>query len=131
MALEVKLNYTSVVNFAMQQNHAPVIQELRLLNNTESPIEDIDVVITFDHVAKGLKAKNRYGYLCGFSIAGDDGKYHWVKGRVEGRNTVRLDVRGISHPRAVRYAWADNPDDANLYNSEDLPSTPFEIDIKP
>lgn len=90
-----------------------------------------DVVITFDHVAKGLKAKNRYCYLCGFSIAGDDGKYHWVKGRVEGRNTVRLDVRGISHPRTVRYAWADNPDDANLYNSEDLPSTPFEIDIKP
>lgn len=90
-----------------------------------------DVIITFDHVAKGLKARSRYGYLCGFSIAGDDGKYHWVKGYVEGMNTIRLDARGISHPRTVRYAWADNPDDANLYNSEDLPSTPFEIDIKP
>jgi sialate O-acetylesterase len=25
----------------------------------------------------------------------------------------------------VRYAWADNPDGANLYNKEGLPASPF------
>ncbi len=28
----------------------------------------------------------------------------------------------------VRYAWADNPDKANLYNSEALPAVPFRTD---
>ena len=29
-----------------------------------------------------------------------------------------------------RYAWADNPVDANLYNSEGLPVTPFQVFVK-
>lgn len=31
----------------------------------------------------------------------------------------------ISNPKYVRYAWADNPDDANLCNNEGLPASPF------
>ena len=85
--------------------------------------------VTFDHVAKGLTAKSRYGYLCGFSVAGTDGRYQWVKARIENEHTVILDGQHIQNPVSVRYAWADNPDDANLYNSEGLPSTPFEIAI--
>jgi sialate O-acetylesterase len=26
----------------------------------------------------------------------------------------------------VRYAWADNPEGANLYNKEGLPASPFQ-----
>jgi len=48
MALEVSLNYSPVVNFAMQQNHAPVIQEIKLLNNGEEAIEDIRLEISFE-----------------------------------------------------------------------------------
>jgi len=33
---------------------------------------------------------------------------------------------GIPHPVAVRYAWANNPEGANLYNREGLPASPFE-----
>jgi sialate O-acetylesterase len=29
----------------------------------------------------------------------------------------------------VRYAWADNPEGANLYNNEGLPASPFEATI--
>jgi len=32
----------------------------------------------------------------------------------------------ILNPTRVRYAWADNPDQANLYNKENLPASPFE-----
>jgi sialate O-acetylesterase len=28
----------------------------------------------------------------------------------------------------VRYAWADAPDGANLYNKEGLPASPFRTD---
>jgi len=34
----------------------------------------------------------------------------------------------VSSPIAVRYAWADNPDTANLYNKEGLPAMPFRTD---
>ena len=34
----------------------------------------------------------------------------------------------INKPVAVRYAWADNPEDANLYNKEDFPAGPFRTD---
>ena len=48
MALEVTLSYTPVVNFAMQQNHAPVIREIKVLNTTETAIRDVDVHIAFE-----------------------------------------------------------------------------------
>jgi len=32
----------------------------------------------------------------------------------------------IKDPVYVRYAWADNPEGANLYNIEGLPASPFE-----
>ena len=31
----------------------------------------------------------------------------------------------VSTPVAVRYAWANNPEGANLYNKERLPASPF------
>lgn len=85
-----------------------------------------NVLVTFGNVAEGLKAKSRYGYVCGFAVAGTDGKYHWVKAELSGVNGVVLYCSGIDKPQSVRYAWADNPNDANLYNSAGLPATPFE-----
>jgi len=31
----------------------------------------------------------------------------------------------VIRPVAVRYAWANNPEGANLYNKEGLPASPF------
>ena len=36
---------------------------------------------------------------------------------------------GIANPVYIRYAWADNPAHANLYNKEGLPASPFEAEI--
>jgi sialate O-acetylesterase len=35
----------------------------------------------------------------------------------------------IKDPVYVRYAWADNPEGANLYNIEGLPASPFEAGL--
>jgi len=85
-------------------------------------------ILSFDHVGSGLIAKgNRYGYLNGFSVAGKDGKFYWAKAFVQG-NEVVVFHESVPEPVAVRYAWADNPDDANLYNKEGLPASSFKTD---
>ncbi len=88
------------------------------------------LVVTFDNVAKGLEIHDRYGYLCSFALAGADGKYYYAKARIEGTDQVVVTCDKVKNPISVRYAWADNPDDANLYNSEGLPATPFEVTIE-
>ncbi|MFN8341252.1 MAG: sialate O-acetylesterase [Cyclobacteriaceae bacterium] len=85
------------------------------------------VVVTFGEVAGGLLARDKYGYVKGFALAGADKKYRWAKGEIR-NNTVILSAADVPDPVAVRYAWADNPDDANLYNGAGLPATPFRTD---
>lgn len=92
-------------------------------------VED-KVVVQFDHVADGLTVKDKYGYLKSFAVAGSDGVYHWVQAKLSGKERVVLSCPDISEPLSVRYAWGDNPDDANLYNSAGLPATPFEMKIE-
>ncbi len=81
-------------------------------------------ILTFDHVGSGLAAKDWYGYLKGFTIAGADGTFRWARAFIKD-NQVYVYNDLIKDPVAVRYGWADNPDDANLYNKEGLPAVPF------
>lgn len=90
-------------------------------------IEGDRIKIFFDHPANGLRAKD--GDLKGFSIAGTDGIYKWAKAQIEG-NAVVVHNPEIKNPKNVRYAWADNPEDANLYNSAGLPASPFRTDVR-
>ena len=46
-------------------------------------------------------------------------------------NTVVVSSEAVENPAAVRYGWADNPDDLNLYNVEGLPANPFRTDSRP
>jgi sialate O-acetylesterase len=34
----------------------------------------------------------------------------------------------VSNPVAVHFAWADNPEDANLFNKDGFPAVPFRTD---
>jgi len=82
----------------------------------------------FNNQGSGLIAKgDRYGYLRGFAIAGADRKFVWAKAVIEGNDVVVWSEK-VPIPVAVRYAWADNPDDANLFNVEGLPACPFRTD---
>jgi sialate O-acetylesterase len=74
--------------------------------------------------------KDRYGYLKGFTIAAADKKFVWAKASIEG-NDVIVSCKSVKNPVAVRYGWADNPDDVNLYNREGFPASPFRTDDWP
>ncbi|HUV13458.1 MAG TPA: 9-O-acetylesterase, partial [Acidobacteriota bacterium] len=71
------------------------------------------------------------GPVKGFALAGSDRKFYWAECRIVGRNEVEVHSDKVPEPIAVRYAWADNPDTANLYNMEGLPACPFRTDDWP
>ncbi len=86
------------------------------------------VTLTFDETGEGLKIRDKYGYIKGFAVAGEDHIFYWAKGKLTGKNTLEVSSPEVTHPVAVRYGWANNPDDANLYNSADIPASPFRTD---
>jgi sialate O-acetylesterase len=86
------------------------------------------IILDFDNTGSGLVARDKYGYLRSFAIAGPDRKFVWAKAYIAPGNKVVVMHGDVKNPVAVRYAWADNPDDANLYNAEGLPASPFRTD---
>jgi sialate O-acetylesterase len=84
------------------------------------------IIITFTNTGSGLITKNGHE-LISFSIAGDDKKFVWAIAKIEDNRVVVWSDK-IANPIAVRYAWSDNPEDANLYNQEGLPASPFRTD---
>jgi sialate O-acetylesterase len=91
---------------------------------------DQKAFLKFTEIGSGLMVKDRYGYLKGFCIAGDDRVFYSAKAEIKG-NEVIVWNDSIKRPLAVRYGWADNPFDANLYNLEGLPTSPFRTDNWP
>lgn len=87
--------------------------------------------VSFTETGSGLVSKNKYGYVNCFSIAGADHKFVWAKATITGNNTVVVSSDEVENPVAVRFAWANNPDDLNLYNKEGLPTNPFRTDDWP
>jgi sialate O-acetylesterase len=85
------------------------------------------VIVDLDHVAGGLKTRAADGQVHGFAIAGADRRWAWAGARLEGGHVVVWSDQ-VPQPVAVRYAWADNPDKADLYNQEGLPAAPFRTD---
>lgn len=81
------------------------------------------VVLTFDHSGSGLVAKGGEP-LAHFAVAGEDQQFKWADASIQ-KDDVVLICEDVDVPEYVRYAWADNPDFANLYNEEGLPAAPF------
>ncbi|MEJ0107087.1 MAG: hypothetical protein WDO19_33125 [Bacteroidota bacterium] len=85
------------------------------------------IILGFTNTGSGLWAKDKYGYLKSFTIAGEDQKFVWAKAYIDGDKVIVYSDE-IKNPVAVRYAWGDNPDDADLYNKEGIPASPFRTD---
>ena len=88
-------------------------------------IEGDKIVISFTETGRGLMAKG--GTLKHFAIAGEDKQFVWAEAVIRG-NKVVVSSKSVKNPVAVRYAWSDNPDEANLCNKEGLLASPFRTD---
>ncbi|MBN8851638.1 MAG: sialate O-acetylesterase [Sphingobacteriales bacterium 50-39] len=90
-----------------------------------STIEDGRVTIQFDNTGSGLITNDGEDPQ-EFAIAGADKKFVWANARIEGDKVVIWND-AIKEPKFVRYAWADEPVNPNLYNKEGLPAAPFRV----
>lgn len=86
------------------------------------------IIIEFNNTGSGMIAKGG-GELSQFAVAGRDKKFVWADAVIDD-NTVIVASSEVPEPVYVRYAWADNPEGANLYNKEGLPASPFEVSVK-
>lgn len=82
------------------------------------------IVLSFDHVGKGLVAKD--GKLTGFAICGEDKNWVWADAKIKGKKII-VSNQEIANPVAVRYCWGTNPP-ASLMNKNGLWSPNFRTD---
>ena len=61
--------------------------------------------------------------LRGFELQDSDGNWVTADARLH-RNGVVAIAKGVSHPAAARYAWANHPE-GNLFNKAGLPASPL------
>ncbi len=103
----------------MQEYSGPMYQSMKA--------DGGKVIVSFTHTGSGLMAKDKYGYVKGFEIAGSDQHFHYAKAFIEGDKVV-LNSELVAMPVAVRYAWSDNALEANLFNKEGFPASSFRTD---
>lgn len=94
----------------------------RYLSHT---IETNKIIVQLSN-AEELNLTNKYGYIEGFAIAAQDGKFEWAKANLQGNKIVVYSDK-VQNPVAVRYGWSNNPD-VDIYNSANLPLAPFRTD---
>ncbi len=93
-------------------------------------VEGDRMMLTFDHAGSTLTTRDG-GSMRGFVIAGPDMKFRWAVAEVVAPDTLAVSEAKVPDPRAVRYAWDDDPAWANLTNAEGLPASPFRTDDWP
>ncbi|HSC67048.1 MAG TPA: sialate O-acetylesterase [Cellvibrio sp.] len=96
----------------------PSLQKVKAKGNT--------LELVFADVGAGLDIRG--GELKHIAVAGADKKFVWAKAEVK-KDKLVVSADSVAEPKWVRYAWADNPEGANLYNSAGLPASPFEASV--
>jgi sialate O-acetylesterase len=86
-------------------------------------IENNKIILTFSNIGSGLVAKGTGKLKC-FEVCGIDDEFYPAEAKIV-NNAIVVSSDEVNAPVAVRYAWANNPEGANLYNKEGLPATPF------
>ncbi|MFC4212323.1 sialate O-acetylesterase [Pedobacter lithocola] len=89
-------------------------------------INDKLIQLKFKNVYDGLKSKS--GVPGNFQICGANRVWYWANAEIASKNTINVSSEDVQKPIAVRYAWEDNPAEANIINSKGLPLFPFRTD---
>ncbi len=111
---------------ALKQTYAQDIQHSSPMYDSVK-FENGKAIVSFKFAYDGLTAKDKFGYLKGFEIAGADKVFYYAKAEIAG-DSVMVFSEKVKNPVSVRYAWSDAPIDANLFNSQGFPASPFRTD---
>ena len=107
------LNYKQKVAYS-----GPIYSSMEVKGNT--------IVLSFDHVNKGLEVKG--SALTDFVISADGKKFVPAKAEIKGK-TVIVSAENVTTPVAVRMGWNKVPH-VNLFNKDGLPASPFRTDVQ-
>jgi sialate O-acetylesterase len=88
-------------------------------------MEGNDLRISFDFAENGLKTSGNNA-VKGFALCDKDGKWSWTDAKIVGNEVF---VENAATALRVQYAWQSNPE-CNLYNAENLPAIPFNLELK-
>ncbi len=116
-AIALAKTYNKTVAYA-----SPEIDKVDL-NGTQAKLH-------FKNVNGGWKVDNKYGYINGFELAGADKQWHYARAWIENGDIIVMSDN-VNSPVAVRYGWADDPSDLNLFDKSGLPVAPFRSDTWP
>jgi sialate O-acetylesterase len=86
------------------------------------------IILKFRNTDGGLMEKNGFR-LRQFAVCDSDRNYVWAQAVIRCNRVIVWNDQ-IPHPVAVRYAWADNPEGANLCSQNGLPASPFRTNKK-
>ena len=84
------------------------------------------VRVIFEHVGGGLVAQG--GALEGFAVSEDGRRWQWAEASIEGGEVALTAPLPIKH---VRYAYGGDNPRGNLYNTDNLPASPFALAVTP
>lgn len=111
-----------VYNNQQLVSSGPMYESMKIVGNT--------IELTFNTLGSLMKFKSTgtpVGTHTNFAIAGSNKVFSWAQARIEG-NKVIVWNDAIPNPVAVRYAWGQNPAGEKLFNTADLPASPFRTD---
>jgi sialate O-acetylesterase len=86
--------------------------------------------LRFDVTAGGLRTARTGEAPRGFYLAGADRRWVPAQARLDGDRVV-LSSPAVPAPLAARYAWVDNPSEANVVGGDGLPLPPLRTDDWP
>ena len=80
--------------------------------------------IFFDNCAKGLCAQEKP-----YVTVIDEKTKSRLPAQIEGPDSISIDLSAVKNAKRILYAWANNPRDRPLFNTEGLPALPFKIEL--
>jgi len=123
------------INSVNNSSPGPIVQRYEIKEDTQGK----KLFIYFNNCANGLTAKNaesqqvigslsKNDSLVFISIISDNEQVN-LAAKIEGANSISVDITDIKNPQKALYAWADNPCGFFLFNSDGLPMLPFKLII--
>lgn len=88
------------------------------------------IVVSFD-AERGTLATRDGKAPAAIAVAGEDGVFRIAQAEIRPPNSIFVRSPEVATPTEVRYAWQDNPADANLVDeTSKLPAHPFRIRVE-